>query len=78
MAYRETLCWTCEKSGYGNVSECSWERKFEPVDGWDADATIVRHNNSGGVRETDSYNVKRCPGYVKENRNGKKEIADDG
>ena len=34
---KETLCWSCALSGYGDLSDCEWERTFTPVEGWTAE-----------------------------------------
>lgn len=49
----DSLCWSCDKSGYGCTSKCPWERSWQPVPGWDADY----NEKSGG------YGVKACPLY---------------
>ena len=53
-----TICWDCKKAGYGNVSECPWEREFKPVDGWNAIYSD----------ELDSYAVISCPLFERDER----------
>lgn len=58
---KSTLCWTCQ-NGYAN--KCPWMTDFTPVEGWEAEKTVIRDN----IREPiDSYLVIKCPMYVKEN-----------
>lgn len=55
---QDTLCWTCQVPGTGG---CSWDRHFQPVDGWTAEATVLRSWDSDPV---ESYCVTACPLYV--------------
>jgi len=58
---KSTLCWTCQ-NGYAN--KCPWMTDFTPVEGWEAEKTVIMDN----IREPiDSYLVIKCPMYVKEN-----------
>lgn len=52
----ETICWFC-KGG------CSWERSFTPVDGWEAEPTIL-YKDSKYYDEQQSYIVRKCPLFV--------------
>lgn len=52
----ETICWFC-KGG------CSWERSFTPVNGWDAEPTIL-YKDSKNYDEQQSYIVRECPLFV--------------
>lgn len=52
-------CADCKKAGYGNLSECPWERDFLPVPGWDAEPTLIGSNLT-------SYAIKHCPLYEKQ------------
>lgn len=51
------LCWRCKNACGG----CSWSACFTPVNGWNAEATIIK--NSTG--DTCSYRIKKCPEFVK-------------
>lgn len=53
----ETLCWSCQKAC---GSKCSWSRNFTPVEGWDAEETIV---NAGDLL-LQSYRVNACPEFA--------------
>lgn len=60
-AYKaNSLCWQCKRA-YGL---CSWSENFEPVEGWDAEPTIIM----GGKREpaVQSYDVKKCPLFIQD------------
>lgn len=59
---RGTLCWKC-KNAYG---QCSWSSEFQAVDGWDAKPTIIRNLINGEERNIDSFDVKRCPLFIKD------------
>ena len=62
---QETLCWSCQRS----VKECEWSANFEPVEGWDAEATKI----AGPYGVIDSFLVKRCPLYEPDPPRPKKE-----
>lgn len=58
----ESLCFSCKRVCKG---ACSWSKSFKPVKGWVAQPTKV------GVyrgKVTDSYLVKECPKYVRDDR----------
>lgn len=50
---KQTLCWDCQRA----VKECPWSANFEPVDGWDAEPTMIMTS----YRPMPSYHVKACP-----------------
>lgn len=52
------LCWDC-KNAYGNG--CCWFRNFEPVDGWDAQETIIYDSRKCIIR---SFKIIKCPHFV--------------
>ena len=57
----ETICWECKKATGG----CSWsKKKAKPVDGWEADSTIVK----GDGYTFPSYLVKQCPEYAQDDK----------
>lgn len=56
--YRPTLCWFCRKATGG----CSWSHHFEPIEGWDAEPTLVGTQKSAGGMQR-SYHVKHCPEF---------------
>ena len=53
----EQLCWRCQNA-YGG---CSWSKEFQPVEGWEAEPTII---NGDGV-EIPSFDIKKCPMFIK-------------
>lgn len=59
---QETLCWYCANAVPNNKTGkgCSWSREFKPVEGWDAEATLVITRNDG-ERPIPSYIVNGCP-----------------
>lgn len=59
----ETLCWRC-KNACGN---CSWSAFFHPVKGWNAKKTKIKVS-SEQLHETESYIVKSCPQFIKDER----------
>lgn len=59
MKCSETLCWTCDKA----IGKCPWSIKFQPVDGWTAEPTII---NSPGFGQIKSFKIIACPMYKKE------------
>lgn len=67
----KTICWECALSGYGNVSDCPWEREFKPVDGWTAERNDILINNGDLKYWSESYCVLRCPLYKHETRRNK-------
>lgn len=63
---KNTLCWSCQHAvpNYDGTRGCSWSREGKPVEGWDADPTVIR-----GYRYTDdarSYHVKACPQFLED------------
>ena len=66
----DTKCWNCARSAAAPNYQCSWERSFTPVSGWDAKKVIRRQKITGSLEV--SYFVRDCPLYVKWRRgNGK-------
>ena len=58
----ETLCWQC---GNACTKGCSWATDYTPVEGWDAEKTVVYSGNVGGPN-IDSYIVRECPEFVQD------------
>lgn len=61
------LCTTCARA----VGFCSWSERLQPVEGWDAEPTKVKHQVGRGEKSKEasvmeSYRVKACPLYVKD------------
>ena len=50
-------CCTCKNACGG----CSWSIDFTPVEGWDAEPTII--NDSEG--NISSYKINSCPRYIR-------------
>ena len=73
-ARRETLCWSCDKSGFGCESECCWERSFLPVEGWKAERHEKRlyKSDTGQTILSESFLVLECPLYKKMRRKKKR------
>lgn len=75
-----TLCWNCAHSvpavsvdGKRYEYGCEWSIKQEPVPGWDAEETEVRSQfNRYTPKMLRSYNVRRCPKFVKGGVRGRK------
>ena len=57
-----TLCWTCQNA----TGKCSWSARLEPVEGWKAKKIKVK-GNFYTQQKVDSYIVKKCPQYIKDN-----------
>lgn len=65
----QSLCWNC-KNCFGG---CSWAERFEPVEGWRAERTIIKYFNI----ETPSFLVRDCPLFAVDD--GEREyVSDDG
>lgn len=62
----QTLCWNC-KNCFGG---CSWSEKFEPVEGWNAERTLIKYFNV----VTPSFLVRDCPLFVEDD--GEREYID--
>ena len=62
---QETLCWYCANAVPNNKTGkgCSWSREFKPVEGWDAEETLVisRPDREVGECAIQSFIVKGCP-----------------
>ncbi len=56
-----TLCWTCQNA----TGKCSWSARLEPVVGWKAKAIKVK-GDSHTKKVLDSFIVKKCPKYIKD------------
>ncbi len=56
----ETLCWGCKKA----IGGCSWADKLKPVEGWDAEPTIVKDADG----DFESFLVKTCPEYIPDDK----------
>lgn len=56
----KSICWDCKRA----TGFCSWSRDFEPVRGWEAEPTVIKEN--GLAHSIDSYDVKRCPLFLKD------------
>lgn len=52
----QQLCWTCKKA----ICGCNWSKYGKPVDGWDAEPTVIQTGNT----VKNSYKIKRCPEYI--------------
>lgn len=63
----QTLCWQCKNAVPSIVKNrgCNWSRKLEPVEGWDAEETVV-----GAIRDMDKakgFRVISCPEFIDDN-----------
>lgn len=51
------LCYICKNACGG----CSWSIDFKPVNGWDAEPTIIR-DSEGDIH---SYKINNCPEFIR-------------
>ena len=66
---QSTICGDCALAGFGCISKCPWEREFKPVPGWDAIRQDIKvSKDDEEARYTESYLVRACPLYKKEER----------
>lgn len=57
----DSICWDCKKA----TGFCSWSREFKPVEGWEADKTLITGQGCDGRQIiVDSYCVHQCPLFV--------------
>ncbi len=57
----QQLCWSC-KNAYAH--KCPWFKNYTPVEGWDAEPTIIKYYNKFGEKvKDDSFLIKKCPLY---------------
>ena len=61
------LCTVCARA----VGFCNWSRNLDPVDGWEAVPTKIRHmnnkaNETTSIYETNSYRVVSCPLFIQD------------
>lgn len=56
MQPSKQLCWSCGKACGG----CSWSKSGKPVEGWEAEESLIRNANQSTV----SYKIMKCPEYV--------------
>lgn len=61
---QHTLCWDCANATNGNA--CPWVESFDPVPGWWARPTVVKFFREN----TDSYQVVKCPLFVRDAESG--------
>ncbi len=57
FALKDSLCWHCSRATDGS---CSWSNSFIPVDGWDAEKSVIK-----GHYSADTFFVKGCPLFAK-------------
>lgn len=63
------LCWSCSM----NASNCAWMRRYKPIEGWTAKESEIRNRSFQNPDKTiPSYEIKKCPNYIKDNRKNKK------
>ena len=67
----ETICFKCDNAKGG----CPWSDRFEPVDGWTAEETLVNYGDQ--VHVTSSYCVSDCPMYTPDADKNFKRIHND-
>lgn len=71
--FSSSLCWDCRRAAGPMSNRCSWAIDFTPVDGWDAEKTLVYStSDSGNPIYINSYHVYNCPLFLKD-RNVKSE-----
>lgn len=58
-----TICWRCKRS-CGGQNGCSWFNGFIPVQGWEAEDTIIINNSL--IQK--SYKVLSCPQFEEDKR----------
>lgn len=66
----DTICWECRNAvpNLEKLCGCSWSIFFVPVDGWEAEPTIINHgyrDDGTLIPPARSYNVKKCPYFEK-------------
>ena len=68
MNHTTQLCTVCARA----VGFCSWSRYLQPVDGWEAVPTKIRHmgrhenEKVTSIYETNSFRVVSCPLYIQD------------
>lgn len=55
-ATKDSLCWHCSRA---TDSTCPWSDSFTPVDGWDADKSVIK-----GHYGADTFFVRGCPMFA--------------
>ena len=66
-----TLCWDCKNA---TNNDCPWVDRGEPVPGWGARATKIRHRHgTGDAVITNSFHVWRCPLFERDAAKGGRE-----
>lgn len=59
-----TLCWECRNAVPDDDHGCSWSRRLDPVEGWDAVETSAIRIDGGYERRITSALVLGCPEFV--------------
>ena len=66
-----TLCWDC---ALATSDKCPWADHGEPVEGWGARATKIKHRHgTGDAVITNSFHVWRCPLFERDAAKGGRE-----
>ena len=77
-----SICWKCKNAVPDGKYGCSWSRRFQPVEGWDAKPTLVKntsHRKGFGSVHFNSYRVKGCPKFIPDKKEEKRVAPwDDG
>ena len=76
---KPSICWKCKNAVPDEKHGCSWSREFKPVEGWDAEPSVIRnasHRKDVGPVDVDTYLVKACPKFVKDDQPQREETWD--
>lgn len=65
---KPSLCWKCKNAVPSATCGCSWSRDAVPVDGWEAEKHTGKRQSNEDYGVYESYNVKSCPKFEKDNK----------
>lgn len=71
---RSQLCWNCKNAVPSASTGCSWSRSFVPVDGWDAEETVLYQVANGRSTEVRSFHIMYCPEFEDDRRENENEV----
>lgn len=57
------LCWSCVNAVPSLEHGCPWSERFEPVEGWTAEETVLATMRDGRAFDLHSFLITACPLY---------------
>ena len=63
---KRSICWDCANSVPNEQYGCTWSRRGEPVEGWDAERRdlLLQDSSKKMFKYVEPYRVKECPHFI--------------